>query len=215
MRIQNVDDQTAESLDLGKARGALVAGVDDKGPAKPAGVKNGDVIIKFDGKDVKTSSDLPKIVAQTPVGKDVVVTVIRGGKETELKVKLGRLEEGEKLANLDANDGKGGPAAPGKSAVQKALGMELGALTPESRKKFGIKDGAEGVLVVTVDPSSQAAEKRVNAGDRILEINQESMARPEDVTKKLKALKDQGRKSALVFVASPNDDKRFVPLPLE
>ena len=215
VRIQNVDDQTAESLDLGKARGALVAGVDDKGPAKPAGVKNGDVIIKFDGKDVKTSSDLPKIVAQTPVGKDVVVTVIRGGKETELKVKLGRLEEGEKLANLDANDGKGGPAAPGKSAVQKALGMELGALTPESRKKFGIKDGAEGVLVVTVDPSSQAAEKRVNAGDRILEINQESMARPEDVTKKLKALKDQGRKSALVFVASPNDDKRFVPLPLE
>ena len=215
VRIQNVDDQTAESLDLGKARGALVAGVDDKGPAKPAGVKNGDVIIKFDGKDVKTSSDLPKIVAQTPVGKDVVVTVIRGGKETELKVKLGRLEEGEKLANLDANDGKGGPAAPGRSAVQKALGMELGALTPESRKKFGIKDGAEGVLVVTVDPSSQAAEKRVNAGDRILEINQESMARPEDVTKKLKALKDQGRKSALVFVASPNDDKRFVPLPLE
>ena len=215
VRIQNVDDQTAESLDLGKARGALVAGVDEKGPAKPAGVKNGDVIVKFDGKDVKTSSDLPKIVAQTPVGKDVVVTVIRGGKETELKVKLGRLEEGEKLANLDANDGKGGPAAPGKSAVQKALGMELGALTPESRKKFGIKDGAEGVLVVTVDPSSQAAEKRVNAGDRILEINQESMARPEDVTKKLKALKDQGRKSALVFVASPNDDKRFVPLPLE
>ena len=146
VRIQNVDDQTAESLDLGKARGALVAGVDDKGPAKPAGVKNGDVIIKFDGKDVKTSSDLPKIVAQTPVGKDVVVTVIRGGKETELKVKLGRLEEGEKLANLDANDGKGGPAAPGKSAVQKALGMELGALTPESRKKFGIKDGAEFVI---------------------------------------------------------------------
>jgi serine protease Do len=215
VRIQNVDDQTAESLDLGKARGALVAGVDDKGPAKPAGIKNGDVIVKFDGKEVKTSSDLPKIVAQTPVGKDVVVTVIRGGKETELKVKLGRLEEGEKLANLDANDGKGGPAAPGKSAVQKALGMELGSLTADTRKKFGIKDGAEGVLVVAVDPSSQAAEKRVNAGDRILEINQETMAKPEDVTKKLKALKDQGRKSALVFVASPNDDKRFVPLPLE
>ena len=94
-------------------------------------------------------------------------------------------------------------------------GHELGALTADARKKFGIKDGAEGVLVVAVDPSSQAAEKRVNAGDRILEINQETMAKPEDVTKKLKALKDQGRKSALVFVASPNDDKRFVPLPLE
>ncbi len=215
VRIQNVDDQTAESLDLGKPRGALVAGVDDKGPAKPAGIKNGDVIVKFDGKDIKTSTDLPKIVAQTTVGKDVPVTIVRGGKEMEIKVKLGRLEEGEKLAALDKDDGKGGPAAPGKSAVQKALGMELGAITPDLRKKYGLKDGADGVLITSVEPNSTAADKRVNAGDRILEINQESMAKPEDVVKKLKALKDQGRKSALVFVASPQDDKRFVPLALE
>ncbi len=215
VRIQNVDDQTAESLDLGKPRGALVAGVDDAGPAKPAGVKNGDVIVKFDGKDVKTSTDLPKIVAQTAVGKDVVVTVIRGGKEVELKVKLGRLEEGEKLAALEDKGGKGGPAAPGKSVVEAALGMEFAALTADSRKQYGIKDGAEGVVITRVDPNSQAADKRVNAGDRILEINQEAMATPADVTKKLKALKDQGRKSALLFVASPDDNKRFVPLPLE
>ena len=213
VRIQNVDDQTAESLDLGKPRGALVAGVDDSGPAKPAGVKNGDVIVKFDGKDIKTSADLPKIVAQTPVGKDVSVVVVRGGKETELTVKLGRLEEGEKQASL--GDNKNAPAAPGKSVVQKALGMEFAALSADSRKKYGIKDGAEGVLVTSVDPNSTAAEKRVNAGDRILEINQDAMAKPEDVTKKLKELKDAGRKSALLFVASPDDNKRFVPLPLE
>ena len=215
VRIQNVDDQTAESLDIGKARGALVAGVDDAGPAKPAGVKNGDVIVKFDGKDIKTSNDLPKIVAQTPVGKDVSVIVMRGGKETELKVKLGRLEEGEKLAALEDKDGKSDPAAPGASVVAKALGMEFAALSADTRKKYGIKDGAEGVLVATVDPTSSAADKHVNPGDRILEINQDAMAKPEDVTKKLKELKDAGRKSALLFVASPDDNKRFVPLPLE
>jgi serine protease Do len=216
VRIQNVDDQTAESLDLGKPRGALVAGVDDKGPAKPAGIKNGDVIVKFDGKEVKNSTDLPKIVAQTTVGKDVSVIIVRGGKEVEVKVKLGRLEEGEKLASLEKDDaGKNSPAAPGKSVVQKALGMEFATISADARKKYGIKDGAEGVLITSVEPNSSAAEKRVNAGDRILEINQEAMAKPEDVTKKLKALKDQGRKSALVFVASPQDDKRFVPLPLD
>ena len=86
VRIQNVDDGIAESLNLGKARGALVAGIDDKGPAKPAGIKAGDVIVKFDGKDIKESRDLPKIVASMPVGKEVPVTVMRDGKEQTLNV---------------------------------------------------------------------------------------------------------------------------------
>jgi len=212
VRIQNVDETIAESLGLGKPRGALVAGVDDKGPGKPAGIKAGDVIIKFDGKDVKDSRELPKIVAATAVGREVGVIVVRGGKEQELKVTLGRLEDGEKQASLDA--GKGDKGSPKAAAVQKALGMELGALNAEARKKFNLKDGSEGVLVTGVDADSPAAEKRISAGDRILEINQDPVSKPEDVARKLKELKDQGRKSALLFVASPQDDKRFVPLPL-
>ena len=211
VRIQNVDETIAESLGLGKPRGALVAGVDEKGPGKPAGIKVGDVIVKFDGKDVKDSRDLPKIVAATPVGKEVSVTVVRGGKETPLKVTLGRLEDGEKQAALDA--GKSG-GADERNNVQKALGLEFGALTAETRKRFNLKDGAEGVLVTSVEPGSQAAERRIQAGDRILEINQDAVSKPEDVARKIKELKDAGRKSALLFVASPNDDKRFVPLPL-
>ena len=81
VRIQNVDDAIAETLSLGATRGALVAGVDDKGPSKPAGFKAGDVIVKFDGKPIKESRDLPKLVAATPVGKDVDVVIMRGGKE--------------------------------------------------------------------------------------------------------------------------------------
>ena len=81
VRIQPVDDTIADSLGLGTARGALVAGVDDKGPAKPAGLEAGDVIVKFDGKEVKESRDLPRLVASMPVGRKVDVVVIRNGKE--------------------------------------------------------------------------------------------------------------------------------------
>ena len=91
VRIQQVSDAIAESLSVKPARGALVAGIDEKGPAKPAGIEPGDVIVKIDGKDVKEMRDLPRIVADTPVGKDVDVVVIRKGKEETKSVKLGRL----------------------------------------------------------------------------------------------------------------------------
>ena len=214
VNIQTVDDTMAESLGLDKARGALVAGVSDKGPAKPAGIKSGDVIVKFDGKDVKDPRDLSKMVAATPVGKDVPVTVVRSGKEQDIKVTLGRLEDGEKQASLDAGANGKGPAAPGNSVVQKALGMELGAVTADARKKYNLKDNAEGVLVTAVDADSVAAEKQIKAGDRILGINQENVSKPEDVTRKLKELKDLGRKSAALFIASPDNTTRFVPLQL-
>ncbi len=79
VRIQNVDDSIAESLNLGTVRGALVAGTDEKGPAKAAGLLAGDVILKFDGVEIKESHDLPKIVASAPVGKDVDVVLLRQG----------------------------------------------------------------------------------------------------------------------------------------
>ena len=79
-----------------------MAGVDDKGPAKPAGIEPGDVIVKFDGKEIKEMRDLPRVVADTPVGKKTPVVVIRKGKEETKTVTLGRLEDGEKLAALDS-----------------------------------------------------------------------------------------------------------------
>jgi serine protease Do len=215
VRIQNIDDAIAENLGLGSVRGALIAGVDDKGPAKPAGLKTGDVITKFDGRDVKESRDLPKIVASTPVGKDVEVTIVRDGKEMMKTVKLGRLEDGEKQASLDnpKNDAtKGATASP----VQKALGLEFSGLNDELRKKYSIRDSVKsGVVVTSVDPRSNAADKRIQPGEVIVEINQEPVAQPADVTKKLKALKDSGKKSALLLVAGLQGDVHFVALPIE
>src|SRR5882724_1301317 len=102
VRIQQVTDEIAESLNIKPPRGALVAGVDDKGPAKPAGIEPGDVVVRFDGKDVKDMRDLPKIVAETPVGKDVEVLIVRKGKEEKKTVKLGRLDDTEKPVQASA-----------------------------------------------------------------------------------------------------------------
>src|SRR5712671_4902754 len=121
VRIQQVTDEIAESLKISPPRGALVAGIDDKGPAKPAGIEPGDVIIKFDGKDIKEMRDLPRVVADTPIGKQTPVTIIRKGKEETKTVTLGRLEDGEKLAAADPKS----EGTPDQNVVKKTLGIEL------------------------------------------------------------------------------------------
>jgi serine protease Do len=215
VRIQNVDDTIAESLNLGQLRGALVAGTDDKGPAKVAGLKAGDVIVKFDGIEIKESRDLPKIVASEPVGKEVEIVLVRQGKQITKTIKLGRLEENEKQVTLaakhDDDAGKKATAGP----VEKALGMEFSSLTDELRQKFAIKNSvASGVVITDVDPDSSAAEKHVEAGDVIVEINQEPVKEPADISKKIEALKSGGKKSALLLVANGQGEVRFVALGL-
>lgn len=207
VRIQSVDDATAEALGLGTARGALVAGVDDKGPAKPAGLEIGDVVVKFDGKEVKDSRDLPRIVAGTPVGKDVPITVIRKGKELVKTVKLGRLEDGEKVQAASANRPTAEPAKP---AVTAALGLEFSPQTEELKKRYAIKDGVKGVVITKVEPNSNAADKRILVGELVVEIGQEPVNSPEDVTKRIEALKSEGKKSALLLVSNAQGEVRFV-----
>ncbi|MBV9219235.1 MAG: DegQ family serine endoprotease [Methylobacteriaceae bacterium] len=212
VRIQNVDDSIAESLGLGAARGALVAGVDDAGPAKGAGVKAGDLITKFDGKEIKESRDLPKLVASTAVGKDVELTIIRDGKEVAVTVKLGRLPDAEKQASLDTDKRSPPPDAP---VIKRVLGMELSNLSDDLRKKLSIKDTVKGVVVTQVDHNSPAEERRLQPGDVIVEVNQEAVSAPTDVTQKLDALKNSGKKLALLLVANAQGEVRFVALPIE
>ncbi len=210
VRIQNVDESIAESLSLKEPKGALVAGVDDKGPSKPAGIEPGDVILKFDGKDVKDSKDLPRIVGQTAVGKEVDVLLLRKGKEVTKQVKLGRLEEGEKVAKASATQGEAD-----KPTIKKALGLDLSPITDEAKRRFSIKDNVKGVLVSRVDPNSPAADKRIQVGDIIVEVQQEAVTTPDAVTKRVDALKKEGKKSALFLIANAQGDVRFVALSLE
>jgi serine protease Do len=155
--------------------------------------------------------DLPRIVADTPVGKDVEVVVIRKGQEEKKTVKLGRLEE-EKQAALAT---KKEDTPEDKSVVQKALGLQISALTPNLRQRFKIKDQVKGVVITGVDASSAAAEKRLNAGDVIVEVAQEAIATPADLQRRLDQLKKEGRKTALFQVANADGEVRFVALALQ
>jgi len=211
VRIQQVSDEIAESLSIKPARGALIAGIDDKGPAKPAGIEPGDVVVKFDGKDIKEMRDLPKIVAETPVGKDVEVTIIRKGKEETKTVKLGRLDDGEKQAALTPK--KDGPEE--KTAVKKALGLDLANLTDELRKKHKIKDKVKGVLITGVDANSPAAEKRLAAGMVIAEVQQQPVANAAELQTRIDKLKKDGKKAVVLLVVSPDGDPSFVALSLQ
>jgi serine protease Do len=215
VRIQNVDESIAESLNLGKVRGALVAGVDEKGPAKAAGIQSGDVIVKFDGVDIKESRELPRLVATAPVGKDVAITVIRQGKEVTSHVKLGRLEDSEK--KVAAEPEKSEPQKPlVETPVQKALGMEFSSLSDATRLKFSIKESiTSGVVVTGVEPDSAAADKHIQPGEIVVEIDQDPVKDPADIGKKLKSLKENGKKLALLLISNPQGEVRFVAISLQ
>lgn len=211
VRIQQVSDEIAESLSIKPPRGALIAGIDDKGPAKPAGIEPGDVVVKFDGKDIKEMRDLPKIVAETPVGKDVEVLVIRKGKEEKKTVKLGRLEDTDKkVAAVTKKDD-----VEEKPAIKKALGLDLANLTDELRKKHKIKDKVKGVLITGVDANSPAAEKRLAPGMVIAEVQQQPVTNAADLQKRVDQLKKDGKKAVVLLVVSPDGDPSFVALSLQ
>jgi serine protease Do len=208
VKIQGVDDAIAESLSLGRVRGALVAGVSENGPAAKAGIQSGDVIVKFDGREIKEMRDLPKNVADTAVGKSVDIVFIRKGKEQTARVTLGRLEDAEKPQKASLSKETPPEAKP---VAKSSLGLGLSGITDDLKKRYKIKDGAKGVLVVSVERDSPAAERGIQPGDVIVEIGQEAVSNPGDVQKRLEALKKEGKKSTLLLVTRA-DEQRFVPV---
>ena len=212
VRIQPVTDDIAESLGMDDAKGALVAGVIRGGPVDDGSIEAGDVIIRFDGKEVDEMRDLPRVVAESPVGKAVDVVVIRKGEEQTVKVTLGRLEDGEQLAEV-GDDGE--TDLPEALSTVEELGMTLAELTDEGRQEFAIADSVEGVVITEVDPDSAAAEKRIEAGDVIVEIAQETVATPQDVSDRIAALRQDGRRNALLMLAGRTGELRFVTVRMD
>jgi serine protease Do len=210
--IQDVDDDMADALKLGSKRGAMVLSVDDKGPAKPAGIEREDVIVRFDGQDIKNSRDLPRIVALTTIGKEVDVVIVRQGREITRKVKLGRLPEEPVQASATRTE----PQSAQQNGAGIVPGVTLGALSADSRRRFNVKDGVDGVLVTMVDGNSIAAERRITPGDVIVEVQREAVKNIADIRKRIEALKASGQKRALFYVATGAEGTlRYVTLPLE
>ena len=212
VRIQPVTDEIAESLGMATAKGALVAGVIKGGPVDNGVIQPGDVIIKFDGKDIHEMRDLPRVVAESPVGKAVDVVIVRKGVEQTVKVTLGRLEDGEKLAE---GEGEGKPDQGAPVSTATVLGMTVASLDEEARTKFGISADVSGVVITEVASGSVAAERGIVAGEVITEIAQESVSTPQQVLDRINALKEQGRKNALLMLASKTGELRFVTIRMD
>ena len=161
--------------------------------------------------------DLPRVVAESPVGKAVDVVIIRKGKEQTVKVTLGRLEDNDKAATDEQGNGEEDPGDQGSAPVATAsvLGMTIGELNDEARSKFGISADITGVFVNDVAKESAAAERGIQPGDVITEIAQESVATPKDVMDRIGALKEQGRKNALLMLASKTGELRFVTIRMD
>jgi len=209
VRIQSVNDELAEALGMEKAMGALVADVTAGGPAAEAGLEAGDVIIKFDGKDVHEMRDLPRLVADTEVGKAVRVVVFRKGHTQTFKVTIGLLQEGEAKPAEPAVTPEEQPAATGI----EELGLTLRPLSGAAREEFGIADDVTGVLVAEVAPDGAAADKGVRPGDVIVEVGQEPVSSPAEVAARVREAVEADRKSVLFLIHSQGD-LRFVPLTL-
>jgi serine protease Do len=215
VRIQPVTDDIAESLGMVSAEGALIAGVIKGGPVDKGELLAGDVVKSFDGKKIVEMRDLPRMVAESPVGKAVDLVIVRKGKEQTVKVTLGRLEDGEQQMASKDNPGGDTKAPEVKPVDTKVLGMKLAELNDESRKKFEIAAEIKGVVIAEVDPNSAAAEKQIAVGEVITEVAQEAVAKPEDVARKIEALKKEGRKNALLMVASKTGELKFVTVRIE
>ncbi len=212
VRIQPVTDDIAESLGMANSEGALIAGIIKGSPVDDGTIQAGDVIKKFDGRDIKEVRDLSRMVAESAVGKVVDVVLIRKGQEMSVKVTLGRLEDGEK--QLTENGDPSGKLIE-KPAEIKVLGMTLGELTDEARKTNGIAADIKGVLITTVEANSAAAEKQVLPGEVITEVAQETVSTPKEFADKIDKLKKDGRKNALLMVSSKTGELRFLTLRIE
>ena len=181
--IQTVTPEIASSFGLKEPKGVLVGDVVPGGPADKAGMKRGDIITAFDGKDIRKTSDLPMMVADTPVGKTVDVKVIRNGNEMVLKM---RVEE-QTAQNI----------ALQMQSPEMDLGMQVDNLSPEVRNKLGIREKS-GVAVTRINPGSPADDAGIKAGDVIKEVNHKSVKDLKDYNNAM-AMTEKGKPVLLLM----------------
>ncbi len=198
VQIQDVTRELAESFEMDRPHGALVSKVVDESPAKKAGIKIGDIIVEFNGKNIETSGELPPVVGITPVNKKVKMKVIRQGKYKTLKVKVGLLPESEVLAQAHKAEEK-----------VNRLGLVVAELSQEQRKKLEVE--SNGVLVQEVKrgPAMSAGIKR---GDVILRIRNRSIKSLKDFQK---TVEDLPTDKSIAVLVQRRGSPRFITLKLE
>jgi serine protease Do len=205
--IQEVTTDIAESLGLDEAAGALVTTVNENSPAFVAGVEPGDVILKFNGKDIERMRDLPRIVAETDIGSKVEVELFRQGKKKTVIVELGELEKAELVGLVDSDSDSG----PGDKQSFGSLGMSVQDLDAKLAEELGIDQELTGVVVVDVIPGSPAAYKGLAPGDIIRRYGQRRVDDALALAKDIKVA-ENGGKSGILILVERDGRERFVQI---
>lgn len=198
--IQRVGPELAESLGLSSARGALVAVVLDQGPAKAAGIQQGDVVVAFDGAPISDSRELPLLVGQVPIGHVATLKLIRRGKPHEVKVTITPSHE-EQLASA-------APAPRPEHAASSSFGLYVKDLSPEIAKELGIEPKS-GVLISAVKPGSQADAAGLRARDLIVEVNRQAVT---DVASYERAIHSETRGKVMLLLIKRGENPIYVTL---
>jgi len=191
-----VTPDLAKTLGLSQPRGALVADVVGESPAAKAGVQKGDVIVTFDGKDVKASRELPRLVAGTAAGKLVAVQVMRNGREISLQATLAAADEPRLAGRSD-----------GLAPARGKLGMALQEVTPDLARSLGLKE-PRGLVVSQVEPGSPAEKAGIRVGDVILEINRNKVL---SLAEAQRALENGGPEGRNLFLVRRGDSQMYIP----
>jgi serine protease Do len=189
VEIQEVTPDLAQSFNLPKPEGALVANVEKDGPALKAGIQRGDIIVKFNGTAVQDEHQLPELVAQTPIGKTVPIELIRNGKHVTIQVKVAELKE-EQLASAKSEESGSN------------WGLQVQSLTPEIANQLNLNI-TKGVVVRGVTPDSPAADAGIQQGDVVLEVNHTKVGSVDDFLSAARQAK-KSKASALLLVQRGN-----------
>jgi serine protease Do len=205
VHVQEITNEIAEALRLDAPRGALISGIELRSPAGAAGMRTGDVIVSFNGREVRSPRELTRNAAEAPVGSTVPVTVMRDGRSATLAVTLGRRE-----SNIPTSPDRRARSAP----VVSTLGMQLSGITPVLRNQLELRHDARGVVVIAVDPASLAAGRGIRPGTVIAEVHNKGVDSPGDFVRRVEALKAEGRRSAVFLVLTGSGQRRLIALNL-
>jgi len=206
VRIQEVTKEIAEAVELKKPEGALVASVGEKSPADKAGVKAGDIILKFDGKKIDTMRTLPKVVANTEVGKNVQIQIWRNKKLISKKLKLGRLESSEEFKEKKS-----------KQKRTEEFEIEKLKITVRDLNKKDISSRnlkiTKGVVITEISSKSPLSGQ-LNINDIIIEAKRTPITKSSDLKNLVDKIIKQGDKNLLLSIIDSNNRRRYIGIKL-
>lgn len=209
VKIQDVSEEIADSVGMTKPMGALILEITKGGPADKAGLMAGDILMQLDGKDIAEMRHLPRMVAETKIGKSVNVTYWRKNAAKTTTITIGEQDDESIAAEMDKKPGK---PSPKEKVSDTIIGLALTPLTPQLRQQLRLAESISGLVVTGVASDSAAAARGFGKGDVIVDVNGDAVKTAAEFKAAIESARKAGRKYALVHVLR-GDMEAFVPLP--